>query len=49
MRLSSQEEAPRVHEHIETDAARDEYAIRQSWTFVIPPTSEDQFAARKER
>jgi hypothetical protein len=49
IRLSSQEEAPGVQEHIETDAARDEYAIRHLWIFVIPPTPADQSAARKER
>lgn len=32
----------------ETDAARDEYPIRHAWTFVIPPTPVDQFAAHKE-
>jgi hypothetical protein len=34
--------------HIETHTARDEYPIRQSWTFVIPRTPADQSVARKE-
>jgi hypothetical protein len=33
----------------ETEAAREEYPIRHAWTFVIPPTSADRFAAREER
>lgn len=31
------------------ESPRDDYPIRQSWTFVIPPTATDLFAARKER
>jgi hypothetical protein len=46
---SSQEEAPRIPEHIEIDAARDEYPIRQSWNFVIPAMPADQSAAHEER
>ena len=34
---------------IETEPARDEYPIRHAWTFVIPPTPADRFAAREER
>jgi hypothetical protein len=39
---------PRGDARIEADTVRDEYPIRQAWTFVIPPTAE-QFAASKER
>jgi hypothetical protein len=46
---SSGEEAPRVPEHIVIDGARDEYPIRQSWTFVVPTMPVDQSAAREER
>jgi hypothetical protein len=45
----SQAEVPRAVEHIETDPVRDEYPIRHAWTFVIPPTPADLFAAGKER
>jgi hypothetical protein len=45
----SQADEPRGAELIETDAARDEYPIRHAWTFVIPPTPADPFAANKER
>ncbi|HEY4402857.1 MAG TPA: hypothetical protein VGO38_12620 [Acidimicrobiia bacterium] len=34
---------------IETDHARDEDPIRHAWTFVIPPTPAERFAAHKDR
>jgi hypothetical protein len=45
----SQADEPRQAALIETDAARDEYPIRHAWTFAIPPTPADPFAASKER
>jgi hypothetical protein len=48
-RLWPQTEEPRGAAHIETDVAHDDYPIRHAWTFVIPPTPADQFAASKER
>jgi hypothetical protein len=47
--VGSQAEELRGDAHIKTDAVRDEYPIRHAWTFVIPPTPEDPFAASKER
>jgi hypothetical protein len=34
---------------IETEPARDEDPIRHAWTFVIPPTPAEKFAAHKDR
>ena len=45
----SQADEPRRAAHIETDAPHDEEPIRHAWTFVIPPTPADPFAASKER
>jgi len=35
--------------HIENEPARDEYPIHHAWTFVVPPTPADQFAAHEEK
>jgi hypothetical protein len=35
--------------HSENEPAREEYPIHHAWTFVIPPTPADQFAAHEER
>jgi hypothetical protein len=35
--------------HIENEPAPDEYPIHHAWTFVIPPTPADQFAAHEEK
>jgi len=45
----SQAEELRGDAQSENEPARDEDPIRHAWTFVIPPTPAEQFAAHDER